>query len=96
MIVPGGPDWAMDHTTRLDRARQDGERIITLCTENMAAPFPRAPTGTCRAAEPPHPGLHMLAIIVEERREGFPGRDDFRHALRKGRRPLVPRPRSIG
>ena len=43
MIVPVGQTGQMDHTTRLDRARQDGERIITLSTANMEEPVPSCP-----------------------------------------------------
>ena len=78
MIVPVGKTGQMDHTTRLDRARQDGERIITLCTANMEAPVPSCPDWDGAGLLSHLTRVwHMLAIIVEERREGFPGRDDF-------------------
>ena len=78
MIVPVGQTGQMDYTTRLDRARQNGERIITLCTANMEAPVPSCPDWDGAGLLSHLTRVwHMLAIIVEERREGFPGRDDF-------------------
>ncbi|MEO0491946.1 MAG: maleylpyruvate isomerase family mycothiol-dependent enzyme [Actinomycetota bacterium] len=68
----------MDHTTRLDRAREDGERTIELCAANMAAPVPSCPDWDGAGLLSHLTRVwNMLAIIVEERRDGFPGKEDF-------------------
>ncbi|MEM8706706.1 MAG: maleylpyruvate isomerase family mycothiol-dependent enzyme [Actinomycetota bacterium] len=68
----------MDHTTRLERARQDGERIVELCEAHAAAQVPSCPDWDGAGLLSHMTRVwHMLAMIVEDRREGFPGKDDF-------------------
>lgn len=78
MIVPVGQTGQMDQTYRLERACQDGERIVELCAANMDAPVPSCPDWDGAGLLSHVTRVwHMLAIICEEGRDNFPGRDDF-------------------
>lgn len=78
MIVPVGQTGQMDQTHRLDRARQDGERIVELCAEHMSAAVPSCPDWDGAGLLSHVTRVwHMLSIICEEGRDTFPGREDF-------------------
>ena len=78
MIVAVGQTGQMDQTYRLERARQDGERIVELCATHMGAAVPSCPDWDGAGLLSHVTRVwHMLAIICEDGREGFPGRDDF-------------------
>ncbi|MEM9465994.1 MAG: maleylpyruvate isomerase family mycothiol-dependent enzyme [Actinomycetota bacterium] len=68
----------MDQPHRLDRARQDGERLIALCSAHPEAAVPACP-GWDAAKLLSHMTnvWHMLAIFAESRPDGFPDRDAF-------------------
>ena len=78
MIVPVGQTGQMDVTHRLDRAREDGERIIDLCLAGPDEAVPACP-GWDAAKLLSHITnvWHMLAIFGESKPDGFPGRDQF-------------------
>ena len=78
MIAVVGQTGQMDATYRLDRAREDGERLIELCSSHPDAAVPGCPDwdGT-RLLSHITSVWHMLAIFAESRPDGFPGRDDF-------------------
>lgn len=78
MIVPFGQTGQMDQPYRLDRAREDGEKIISLCLANPGAAVPACP-GWDGAKMLSHVTnvWHMLATFAESRPEGFPGRDQL-------------------
>lgn len=78
MIVAVSQTGQMDQTHRLERARQDGERIVELCAAHMDAAVPSCPDWDGAGLLSHVTRVwHMLAIIGEDGRDSFPGRDDF-------------------
>ena len=78
MIVPVGQTGQMQASHRVDRARQDGERLIELCSADMTADVPACPDWDAAALLSHITRVwHMLAIFAESRPDGFPGRDEF-------------------
>jgi uncharacterized protein (TIGR03083 family) len=78
MIVPVGQTGQMDVTYRLDRARADGERLVSLCIDHPASPVPGCPGwDSMRLLAHITSVWHMLAIFAESQPDGFPERDQF-------------------
>lgn len=68
----------MDVSYRLDRARSDGERIISLAADALDAPVPHCPEWDGRGLLSHMARVwHMLSIFAETRPDAFPGRDEF-------------------
>ncbi len=78
MIVAVGQTGQMDVTHRLDRAREDGQRLIELCAAHPTADVPACPDWDGMGLLSHITRVwHMLAIFAESQPTTFPGRDDF-------------------
>ena len=75
----------MDASFRLDRAYEDGQRIIELAAANPDARVPNCPDWDGRALASHMARVwHMLSLIVEHGLDGFPGRELFPETVAGG------------